>query len=687
MARIDAAAMEPLTPPRTGARARRPGRVALGRAVLVASLSLCVVTVAIDVHARLGHSLAYVAGAVALALCGGLLTARCPEHRIAWLMAATGLWSSFANLIYAYATEALVERPASLPGGTAAAWLDSWGWVPGIVVFPALLLLLMPDGHLPTRRWWPVLAFVAGGAVLLAIGAATSEELEIGAGVANPLAAPDAVVGVSLLAGGLLALAGLGSALAAFLVRYHRARGELRQQLRWVAVAFCTAAVLVAVGASLWGVVPGIELVPALGVLVLPAGVAVAVLRYRLYDLDLVVNRTAVYAVLTVGVVACYVLVVGLVGSYATRRGDLVVALVVTGAVAVGVHPARTRVQRLVNRLMFGERDDPYLALARVGHALGSALRVDAALPGAVEAIGRTLALQHVALVVHGADDGPTREVAAYGTPGPEPLVVPLVHQGEHVGDLLLAARPGERLRERDRRLLADLAPQVAAAVHAVALAEALEAARRRQAALREEERRRIRRDLHDGLGPALAGLTFTIDAARNLSATDRDRADELLAAATDHVQALMSDVRRLIYGLRPPTLDALGLAASLRRLGDREATGGTRVVVEAPDSLPPLDAAVEVATYRIAQEALTNALRHAGAGTCTVRLAVEAGALVLTVRDDGSGLAQPGNGVGLHAMRERAAEVGGACDVACAPGRGTAVTARLPLATAGEAP
>ncbi len=320
-------------------------------------------------------------------------------------------------------------------------------------------------------------------------------------------------------------------------------------------MAFCTAAVLVAVGASLWGVVPGIELVPALGVLVLPAGVAVAVLRYRLYDLDLVVNRTAVYAVLTVGVVACYVLVVGLVGSYATRRADLVVALVVTGAVAVGVHPARARVQRLVNRLMFGERDDPYLALARVGHALGSALRVDAALPGAVEAIGRTLALQHVALVVHGADDAAAREVAAYGTPGPEPLVVPLVHQGEHVGDLLLAARPGERLRERDRRLLADLAPQVAAAVHAVALAEALEAARRRQAALREEERRRIRRDLHDGLGPALAGLTFTIDAARNLSATDRDRADELLAAATEHVAG--ADDRRPPADLRPAPADA----------------------------------------------------------------------------------------------------------------------------------
>ena len=534
MARIDAAAMETPARPRTAVGSRLPGRVAVGRAMLVATLFLSALTVVLDLHADLYHSLAYVAGAVALGLCGGLMTARCPEHRIAWLMAAVGLWSSIGNLSYAYAVEALVERPTSLPGGIAVAWLDSWGWVPGIAVFPAALLLLMPDGHLPTRRWWPVLALGAGGAVLLAIGTATSEEFEIGAGVANPLAAPDAVVAGSLLAGGLLALAALAGALAAFLVRYRKARGELRQQLRWVAVAFCTAAVLVAVGASLWGVVPGVELLPALGLLVLPAGIAVAVLRYRLYDLDLVVNRTAVYAVLTVGVVACYVLVVGLVGSYATRRADLLVALVVTGAVAVGVHPARARVQRLVNRLMYGERDDPYVALARLGHTLGSSVRVDAALPRAAETIGRTLALQHVAVVVGGEGGEPPREVAVYGTPGPEALVVPLVHQGARVGELRLAARPGGRLRERDRRLIADLAPQVAAAVDAVRLAQELEVARRRQAELREEERRRIRRDLHDGLGPALAGLTFTIDAARNLAATDRGRADELLSAATD---------------------------------------------------------------------------------------------------------------------------------------------------------
>ena len=286
------------------------------------------------------------------------------------------------------------------------------------------------------------------------------------------------------------------------------------------------------------------------------------------------------------------------------------------------VQPVSARVQRFVNRLMYGERDDPYTAIAGLGRRLASSLEPAAVLPTVVETIGHSLALQYVGLAVAGDDapqDGAT--AAEYGLPGGELLVVPLVHQSAAVGELRLGPRPGERLRERDHRLIADLAPQVAAAVHAVALSQELQLARQRIVSLREEERRRIRRDLHDGLGPALAGLTFTLEAVRNLSVSDLERADELLVSATEQVQTMIADVRRLIYGLRPPALDQLGLAASLRGLAAQETSADMSVTVDAPNSVPALPAAVEVAAYWIAQEALTNVKRHARARTCNVRL------------------------------------------------------------------
>jgi signal transduction histidine kinase len=324
---------------------------------------------------------------------------------------------------------------------------------------------------------------------------------------------------------------------------------------------------------------------------------------------------------------------------------------------------------------MYGDRDDPYAALAHLGRRLETSLGADDVLGTAVATIGQTLRLQHVALTLSGSDD----VAAVYGMPGSGTLRYPLVHHGATVGELQVAARAGETLREADRRLIADLAPQVAAAAHAVGLAEELQSARRRLVELREEERRRIRRDLHDGLGPALAGLTFTLDAAHNVADSDIERARALLTSATEQTQAMIGEVRRLIYGLRPPALDELGLVDSLRSIASRELARRTAVTVEAPDVLPPLDAAVEVAVYRIVQEALTNVARHARARSCRLRLSLEPDALLVEIADDGQGIVQREAGAGLHTMRERAAELGGTCRITSIPRGGTIVTARLP--------
>ena len=291
-----------------------------------------------------------------------------------------------------------------------------------------------------------------------------------------------------------------------------------------------------------------------------------------MYEIDLVINRALVYGVMTIGVVAGYVAIVGLVGATLSSRADLFVSLVVTGVVAVCFQPMRERVQRFVNRLMYGERDDPYAAIARLGRTLASSLQLDTVLPTIVETIGQTLALQYVGLALAGESASREAEIAAeYGTPGAEILAFPLAHQGIAVGELRLAPRPGERLRERDHRLIADLVPQVAAAVHAVGLSQELQLARQRIVQLREEERRRIRRDLHDGLGPALAGLTFTLEAVRNLTGSDLQRADELLVSATQQVQTMIA--RRPPADLRPAAAGARPTRA--RRLPPRSRDAG----------------------------------------------------------------------------------------------------------------
>ena len=252
------------------------------------------------------------------------------------------------------------------------------------------------------------------------------------------------------------------------------------------------------------------------------------------------------------------------------------------------------------------------------------------------------------------------------------------------MGELVLGRRGrGEPFGPADRRLLDDLCRQAAAAVHAVRLAADLQRSRQQLVSAREEERRRLRRDLHDGLGPTLAALGLKLETARNRLGQD-PQADALLADLAERTQAAVADIRRLVYGLRPPTLDELGLVGALRQVAsasDLQARDGLRVGVEAPDRLPPLPAAVEVAAFRIAQEAVTNVVRHARARTCTIRLQLAEAGLRLSVEDDGVGLAAGrGIGIGLVSMRERAEELGGWFALEPRPDGGTRVRIVLPL-------
>jgi signal transduction histidine kinase len=424
--------------------------------------------------------------------------------------------------------------------------------------------------------------------------------------------------------------------------------------------------------------------------LLIPLSFGFAMLRSRLWDIDIIINRTLVYGALTAFIVGVYILVVGILSTLLHAYGNIFISLLATGLIAVLFQPLRARLQRGVNRLMFGERDDPHAVLSRLGSRLEATLAPEAILSTIVETVAQALKLPYAAIALKQGDEFIT--AASYGLPQDKPFILPLVYHTEAIGQLLLGPRaPGDVFTAADRRLLEDIARQAGVAVHAVRLTADLQRSRERLVTTREEERRRLRRDLHDGLGSTLAALHLQAGAIRTLMQRDLAAADTEVLDLQAEIRAAITDIRRLVYALRPPTLDELGLVGAIRQYAAQYDLPGTphefdgclRVAVEAPEQLPALPAAVEVAAYRIVQEALTNVARHAQARSCRICLSLPGGHdLQVEVSDDGVGLPkEPRAGVGLLSMRERAEEVGGTCVVEPAPGRGTRVLVKLPLA------
>ena len=409
----------------------------------------------------------------------------------------------------------------------------------------------------------------------------------------------------------------------------------------------------------------------ALATLPVPIAIAVAVTQRRLYDVQLAVNRSLTYGLLSLLIAGLYAVVVGGVGAFTRSRGASWLPWVAAGVVAVSFAPLRNALQQAANRLTYGQWSQPADVLAATGRRLADAADVPALLQTLAAELGTGLGLASVEIT-----DELGRTLARHGVAGPPTDELPLTAYGTPVGTLRWS---GGRLRSHDRALLTDVAHQLGGVVHAAALLGVVRTAQERQVLAREEERKRLRRDLHDGLGPALAALSLQVDALRNR--LDAPEVDTELVHLRSGIQGTVADVRRIVEGLRPPALDELGLAGALEQLADR-LTAGTDLLVDVQVNGPAEPAAaVEVATYRIAQEALTNVVRHARARQACVRVRADDGGLVLEVTDDGAGTPTPRDGgVGLASMRERAEELGGRLEVAGRPGAGTRVTARLPV-------
>lgn len=561
-------------------------------------------------------------------------------------------------------------------GGPSFVFMSAWDYtdvppiiamVPGLTIFPMYLALSLFFQTFPDGKFYPRWARL-GTLLILANYAVWVLPPPINLMSWQPVFA--------LL--WLLLVYGFHIVIQAYRYRKYYTTAQ-RQQTKWL--VFTAAIALVSVitfslfvdneyGAILEGVLTTIGFYLPIAV-----GVTIAILRYRLWDIDVIINRTLVFGALTGILIALYALVVTSLSQIVRAEGNFVVSLLGAGVIAVLFQPLRQWLQHAINRLMFGRRDEPLAVMTELGASLEKMLSPDAALVHLVEKTAKTLRLPYVAVERAGAT-----ERVAVGSLCGEPASFPLVYQAQIIGTLFAAARSlGETLNAADRLVLEGVARQASAVVHAARLAHDLQLSRQEILTTREEERRRLRRDLHDGLGPALATLTLQAEAAREWLPTNPDKSAALLGEIIAGSQDTLAEIRRIVYALRPPALDDLGLLSAVHEQARQLSSSELNIVVETPESLPILPAAVEVAAYRIIQEALTNVTRHARARTCKVSLSIN-GHLDIAIEDDGIGIPTPHHaGVGLKSIYERVDELGGSCQVESHVGMGTRIKVSLP--------
>ena len=489
----------------------------------------------------------------------------------------------------------------------------------------------------------------------------------------------------------ILFTAGILSGIGIQVYRYLRGSNPIeRQQTKWVVygLAIGVGGYIVIRGLGFFVPEPnGSGLPLALGLLILsiffillfPVSIAVAVVRYRLWDINPIINRTLVYGALSASTIALYILAVGFASRY-FQGVNLIVSFIATGVIAILFEPLRERLQRGVNRLMYGERDDPATVLMRLSQRLDSTLAPDSVLQTIVETVAQTLRLPYAAISL---SDGEPRFVSSNSLPPSELISLPLTYQTERVGELALAPRAeGESFSTADMNLLTIIAKQAGIAAHNLRLTRDLQRSREKLVTAQEEERRRLRRDLHDGVGPTLASFSQRLETAADLVNTNPQASIDLLKDMKGQVKNTVAEIRRLVYALRPPVLDEFGLVTAIREhVAPYTGPNGMQVEFDITEPMPALPAAVEVAAYRIALEAFTNIINHAQANACQITIKIENSSLLLIISDNGKGLSSNDHsGVGLTSMRERAAELGGEFMIENNRSGGTSVSARLPL-------
>ena len=576
--------------------------------------------------------------AVGWSVAGAVILARHPGHRIGWLACLTGFSGSLLLFSQSYAAYGLFVRPGSLPAANWMAWVRGWSWYPLACLFLIWLPLLVPDGELPSPRWswlvWPtaaaVLVYIAAVTVGSDVILGTPSLLLAGRVSHRFLKAAEAITGMFQLVGGSLAVVGLSQ-------RYRRSSQEIRQQLKWFlgAAALVMVVFLAGVPAVLISGVapyraPIVEILAPLALACLPLAIWVAVLQHRLYDVNLVLSRTVVYATLGALITATYLLLVVGVGLIIGTGGrpNLVLSIVATAVVALAFQPLRERMQRLVNRLVYGRRLSSYEILADLSSAIARAGSADEVLATIAEAAAKAVGAARSRLRHRRA--GGRERVADWPTSGRgEPLVeaVEISHEGEVVGMLEFSRPIGRELTAPEHRLIEAIARQAALALNTLRLsdelanrleqiedqAEALAASRARIVQAQESERRRIERDIHDGAQQQMIALIAKLGLAGNQLRRDPRVAGATLQEAQQEARQALTDLRELARGIHPAVLGSKGLVDALETVAARIPIGVRLQTDHAMRQIRYVQE-IEGAAYFVACEGLANVLKHAAA-------------------------------------------------------------------------
>jgi signal transduction histidine kinase len=636
---------------------------------------------------------------MAMGAVGALVIGRQPGNAVGWILLAISVCAGLAFFGSEYGNHSTFADPGSLPGVAWAWWLGDFLWV-GLLALPTtFLLLLFPDGRVPSSRWrpilWMVTAFVGAAMVVFALDPATYAgkrfENPVGVEAVRPLARFLDGPGYFLL----LALAVLCA--ASLVQRFRRADRQQRQQIKW----FAFAVFILVLYFVLDGVITALNLprgfwFDSVGAVIafgsLPAGLGIAILRHRLFDVDVVINRTVLFGLLAAFITAIYVGIVVGIGSLVGGRGNLFLSIVATAIVAVAFQPIRARARHFANRLVYGKRATPYEVLSTFSDHLGEAYSSEDILPRIARMIGEATGAEGATVWIRVG--GELRPAAAWPDEVDHPSIpargddlpsfpegeraFPVRHQGELLGALSVVTSRREPLNETQERLLEDLAGQAGLVLRNVRLIEELRASRQRLVAAQDEERRRLERNIHDGAQQQLVALAVKIRLARTMTGRDVEKAQGLLDELQGETQEALENLRDLARGIYPPLLADKGLAAAL----EAQARKVPFPVQVEPNGVGRYPAEAEATAYFCVLEALQNAAKYAEASSATVRLGHENGHLVFTVTDDGQGFdtATTPRGSGLQNMADRLEAVGGAVEVASAPGRGTTITGRIPV-------
>jgi signal transduction histidine kinase len=546
-------------------------------------------------------------------------------------------------------------------------------WQLGIGLCFGLAILLFPTGRLPSPRWRIVLALtIASGVYQLGTGMVSSAQL-----FGDPRAVPILSVGINVegttynaVMGWLAGLLELAQ-MASLVVRYRGGTEKVKRQILWLLLALI---VFLLFNVQRFFLGEGAILL-LLSAVVVPIAIGVAIIRYELFDIRLVLSRTVVYTATVAVIVAAYaalVAVLSLVISEQSRRGVPVSAALI---VAFAFNPVRLRVQSLVDRAFYGGRADPAGTAREIAVGLSQ-------LDELTEVLERTRDALRLPWMALDQADGTRLAEAGSRSSGTE-TTIDLGYRGSTVGTLHLQLRRGENvLHEADRGTLELICTPLAIALHATALSGQVRQARAAMVEAAAAERVRLQRELHDGLGPTLTSIAFRVDAAANTVRADAETAGRLMREIGTDIRDAIDGVRRIVYGLRPIELDDLGLVGAIRQHVAAEPTSddGNKVTIElhTPETPLGLSPAVELAAYRIVMESITNVLRHSTARTCTVTVAVN-GRLDLTIADDGTPPRTWHPGIGIPSLRDRAEELGGTACAGPVDG-GWTVHAELPL-------